>query len=102
MGVRVTAGDRGAVLQINAGGYNLLGSTCALLAAPGRANTRARALTLTPVVVAEDGMTASYTQTGTDFTEGGFWQLQLQIQTPDGQQLTSPQGRLYIFPRLTS
>jgi len=98
----VTAGDRGAVIQINAGGYNLLGSTCALLAAPGRANTRARALTLTPVVVSEDGMTASYTQTGVDFLEGGFWQLQLQIETPDGQILTSPQSKLYIFPRLSS
>jgi hypothetical protein len=99
----LTAGDRGGVIIIDAGGYSLIGSTCTLLAVPGRANIQGpKALALTPVVVASDGLTASYVQTGTDFTKGGFWQFQFQVETPDGEKLTSPQSKVYIFPRLAS
>lgn len=85
---------------MNAGGYNLLGSTCTLLAAPGKLNVQGPALSLTPVVVASDGLTASYTQTGNDFMQGGLWQFMLRIKTADGQTLHSQKRKLYIFPRL--
>lgn len=97
----LTAGDRGAVIVIDAGGYNLTGSTCTLLAAPGRFNTMGNSVPLTPVIVTAGGLTATYTQTGNDFTEGGPWMLQLQIITPDGSLFKSPPRPIYVFPRLS-
>lgn len=96
----MTVGDIGCVIVIDAGGYSLTGSTCALLAAPGKANETGPGLTLTPVVVAANGLTASYVQTGKDFNEGGPWQLQLQALTLSGQTLTSPPAQIYVFPRV--
>jgi hypothetical protein len=96
----LTSGDVGPRLVIDAGGYSLLGSICTLLAAPGKLNLRGPALSLTPVVVASDGLTASYTQTGSDFTQGGLWEFMLRIKTADGQTLNSRKRKLYVFPRI--
>ena len=96
----MTANDRGTVIVIDAGGYNLTGSTCTLLAAPGRFNTMGNALTLTPVVVSASGLLGMYTQTGNDFTEGGPWQLQLEVLTSDGKIFKSPPRRIYVYPQI--
>lgn len=89
------------MIVIDAGGYNMTGSTVSLLAAPGRYNTMGNALALSPVTVAEGGLLGLYEQTGNDFLEGGPWLLQLRIMTTDGQVLTSPPRKIYVFPRLS-
>jgi hypothetical protein len=97
----MTSGDVGPILLIDAGGYSLTGSTCTLLAAPGRwKKLLGRGTTFSPVVVSEDGLSGAYTQNGNDFTTSGLWTVELQVQTQDGQTITSPPGYLYIFPRI--
>lgn len=97
----MTAGDVGPVLEVDAGGYSLLGSTCVLLAAPGRwKKLLGRGTTFSPVVVSEDGLSGAYTQNGHDFTTGGFWTIELQVHTQDGQRIISPPAFIYIFPRI--
>jgi hypothetical protein len=97
----ITAGDVGPVLEIDAGGYSLLGSTCVLLAAPGKwKKLLGRGTTFSPVVVSQDGLSGAYTWNGNDFTTSGPWTLELQVHTQDGQTITSPPGYIYVFPRI--
>ena len=103
----MTAGDKGVQIIVNAGGYDLTGSTCALLVAPNPAGAAfptvpppGVAVTLTPMTVAPNGLTATYTTTGTDFPSGGEWSAQLEVTTSGGESFTSPPGSFYIYPRL--
>lgn len=98
----MVAGDKDVAFIINAGGFNMNGYTATLLAAPGRL-TPGNGLSLTPLAISEDGLTATYVTTGTDFTQSGPWQVQLQVAIgtdPTVQLYTSPPGQLYISPRL--
>lgn len=97
----LTVGDVGIALVIDAGGFNLSGCTCTLLAAPGSTpNTLGAPTRLSPVPIAADGFHAVYTTTGEDFLTGGPWQLQLEVVTPAGDVFTSPPGSIYINPLL--
>lgn len=97
----MTVGDKGVAIVVDAGGFNMSGATATLLAAPGtNPATVGTALRLTPVVIASDGLTATYTTTGADFLEGGPWQLQLEVATVAGQDLASRPGQIYVYPLL--
>ena len=95
----MTTGDRGVTLIINAGGYDMTENTVNLLAAPGRL-ILGNGVTLGPLTVAANGLTATYETTGTDFIQGGPWELQLVVEPPDGNLFTSAPGSIYVFPRL--
>jgi hypothetical protein len=95
----VTAGDVGVAIVCNAGGFNLTGATCALLAAPGRL-AQGEPIRFSPMTVSDNGSIATYTTTGTDFTAPGPWQFQLEVATNTGQVFTSPPVAVYIFPIL--
>lgn len=97
----MTSGDKGVAIVIDAGGFNMLGATATLLAAPGsRPNAIGAAIRLTPLAIASDGLTATYTTTGMDFLEGGPWQVQLEVATSVGQVLSSAPSQIYVNPLL--
>lgn len=91
----MTAGDVGVQIVCNAGGYNLTGATCTLLAAPGPPERPGTAETFGPMTVSGDGSTATYTTTGTDFVSGGNWNLQLRV-VVGNNTFTSPAGTLFV------
>lgn len=94
----MTAGDIGVQIVISAGGFNMTGATLSLLAAPGKTMPTSP-ITLTGLTIAPDGLTATYTTSGTDFTTGGSWQLQLRV--VDGTALfTSQIGTIFVSPLL--
>ena len=97
----MTVGDIGVAIVVDSGGFNMTGSTAKLLAAPGsEPNPVGGAIPLAPLTIAPNGLTGTYMTTGKDFQEGGPWQLQLQVATPDGQIFTSPWGAIYVNPLL--
>lgn len=96
----MTAGDEGVVLRIDAAGYVMTGAVCTLIAAP-KSPARGSTIRLTPLVVSDDGLTAEYTTTGTDFTIGGEWSLQLEVlPSSSSDKFTSPEVPFWIFPHL--
>lgn len=96
----MTAGDKGVQIVCNAGGYSMMGATASLLAAPGKPGKTGQPLTLGPLAVSQDGLSATYVTTGTDFLQGGPWQLQLVVQPLGGQAYTSPRVELWLNPLL--
>lgn len=97
----MTAGDKGAYIVVDAGGYNMTGCTAQLLAGPGLiTNQLGPSITLSPMTIAGNGLTATYETTGTDFLQGGPWWFQLEVTTADGRVFASPLGQEYINPRL--
>jgi hypothetical protein len=92
------AGDKDVAIVMNSMGFDMTGYTATLFAAPGEI-VLGNALTLTPVTISDNGLTATYTTTGTDFEQAGPWQLQLQVALGDALY-TSPPTPLYIFPKL--
>lgn len=97
----MTAGDVGVALVIDAGGFNLTGSTCTLIAAPGnqlRPNPYppASAITLGPCVNQPTGLTTVYTSTGKDFLTGGPWTFWLKVVTAGGQTFISAPAVRYV------
>lgn len=97
----LTAGDVGITIVIDAGGYDLTGATCTLLAAPGSTpSCLGAAERLTPLTITDDGFYATYMTTGADFTTGGPWQLQLEVATSSGDVFTSPPAAFYVNPLL--
>lgn len=95
----MTAGDKGVTLECSAGGYVMTGATCTLIAAP-KSPQKGGTLRLSPLTVSDDGLTADYITTGTDFTTGGEWELQLEV-VPSGSELfTSPQEPFFVYPHL--
>lgn len=95
----MTAGDVDVVLRIDAAGFVMTGATCTLIAAP-KSPTRGGTIRLTPLTVSLDGLTCDYTTTGTDFTAGGEWSLQLEVLPSGGGKFTSPEVPFWIFPHL--
>jgi hypothetical protein len=109
----VTAGDIGVAIVCGSGGYNMTGlTTVTLRAAPGKPGKTGKALILTPVSISNGGVIGGttypivtggygiYVTTGTDFLQGGAWQLQLQVPTLQAQKYTAPQTEIYVFPLL--
>lgn len=97
----MTQGDKGVVIVIDAGGFDMTGSTATLLAAPGdNPNAIGAGIRLTPLTIASDGLTAAYTTTGTDLQESGPWQVQLEVATGAGQVFTSAPGSIFVNPLL--
>jgi len=96
----MTAGDAGVQIVVNAGGYNLTGSTCRLFIAPGYSDSATAAVPVSPMTVSSDGSTATYTTTGTDFTVGGEWSLQLEVRNGQAKPYTSAAGTIFVYPHL--
>lgn len=96
----MTVGDKGVAITLDAGGFSLAGSTCALLAAPGLFQPLGAPMELTPLTLSANALMATYTTTGTDFTASGEWSLQLQVKTASGQIYTSAPVSLYVNPLL--
>lgn len=96
----LTAGDVGIAIVIDAGGYDLGGSTCTLIACPGSdPNTVGSGLRLTPVVVVDGGFYAVYTTTGADFTVPGPWLVQLESQLGPVTATSAP-ATIFVNPKL--
>ena len=95
----MTVGDSKVIIMASSGGFVMSGGTATILAAPGQTNVGG-ALTL-DATITPDGLFASYTTTGTDFTTPGFWQLQLRW-TYNGMVFSSPPEQIYVFPLLGS
>jgi hypothetical protein len=98
----MTSGDVGALILVTLNGLGFdvpAGSTGVLLAAPGYPTVGATEEPLTPVTFSIDGSTAFYyTQgNGIDFQSGGNWTVKVQVNTPTGQQFTSPPGQFYVY-----
>jgi len=89
-------GDVGKPLVISAGGLNLMGATVSLLISQGAASS----VTLGPLAISSDGIFATYTTTGTEFTSSGLWNLQLQVVNPPANPWFSPPGTIFVFPHL--
>ncbi|MGH7716806.1 MAG: hypothetical protein ACREML_12510 [Vulcanimicrobiaceae bacterium] len=86
-------------LVISAGGYNLSGLSCVLLAAPGNQTapqTNAENALSLPLTVASGGLTALYS--GTDFATAGAWTLWLKVLPLTGQPIFSAPVLVYVFP----
>lgn len=97
----MTVGDKGVVIVVDAGGYDMTGATATLLAAPGEnPDAIGTGIRLAPMTIAPDGLTASYPTTGVDLQESGPWQIQLEVQTAAGQVFTSAPGSIYVNPLL--
>lgn len=97
----MTAGDKGVVLVVSAGGYDLTGATCTLLAQP-KSPADGVGIRLTPMVVADDGLTAAYTTIGTDFTVGGDWEVAIEAvpEAAPSDLFTGEPDNFYIFNRI--
>ena len=91
----MTAGDIGATIICNAGGFSMLGGTATLIGTP---NPPGEPITLGPTTISEDGLLATYTSTGADITAGGPWEFRLRVVTNTGEVFTSAPARVYIFP----
>ena len=94
----MTAGSKGIAIVIDAGGYNMTGATCSLIAAPGDwlqadVSPPSNAIVLTPVTVQPWGLTAVYTTTGTDFLTGGPWSFWLRVVTAGLTEISPPSVR---------
>jgi hypothetical protein len=94
----MTAGARGVSIVIDAGGWNMTGATCSLIAAPGDwlqadVSPPANAIVLTPVTVQPWGLTAVYTTTGMDFLTGGPWTFWLKVVTDSLTEISPPAVR---------
>jgi hypothetical protein len=99
----VTAGDKGVTIAVDVSelGYVIPdGATCTLLAAPGYPFDGSVAAVLQPVTAAQNGLSAAYRTTGTDFPSGGNWNVQLQVTQSDSDVFTSPAGEFFINQRL--
>lgn len=95
----MTAGDTGVELAVSAGGYDLTGATCTLLAAPQSPQV-GTGIRLTPCVVSDDGLSATYTTTGSDFTISGDWVVALEAVPAAGGLFTGDPDNFYVFPRI--
>lgn len=95
----LVAGDVGKPITINAGGYSLANATCTLWISPGDLG-RSPAVQLSPLTVSEDGLSATYITTGTDFPSGGRWNVQLEVINPPADPWKSPPGWFYVAPSL--
>ena len=96
----MTAGDQGVQLVCDSNGYNMTGATVTLIAAP-RSPQKGASVRLSPLTVADDGLTADYITTGTDFTVGGQWFLQLEVvPSVSGEKFTSPEVPFWVYPHL--
>ncbi len=88
-------GDVGKPLIVNAGGLNMTGATVMLLISQDGPPK-----TLGPLVISSDGLFATYTTTGADFTSSGLWNVQLQFVNPPANPWLSPPGTIFVFPHL--
>jgi hypothetical protein len=96
----MTSGDIGATIAIDTGGYNIIGATCTLIAAPGKLPAIGQGTRLSPITASASGLIGYYRSTGREFTQGGLWQMQLEVLGADGSKYLSPPRKIYIFPRL--
>jgi len=106
----LVAGDVGFGVVCSSGGFDMTGSTVTLLAAPGKPGKTGRVISLTPISISNGGRIGPttypivvggygiYVTTGTDFEQGGAWQLSLQVITPEAQTYTSPPTEIFVFP----
>lgn len=97
----MTAGDKGVAIVVSAGGEDLTGKTCTLLAGPGYPFQNSPAVVLSPMTVSVGGLSAVYMTTPTDFPSGGNWNLRLVVANAPSaptQVFTSPPGVLYVYP----
>ena len=69
---------KGLVISVSSGGYVMTGYTATLLLQP-QVSQGVGPTVLLPLVVSGDGLSGTYTTTGTEFTTAGFYNAQLKI-----------------------
>lgn len=70
--------SKGIQIVVSSGGYNMSGLTAKLLMQPQLSTGPGTTVSL-PLVVASDGMSASYVTTGSEFTVAAFYTAQLKV-----------------------